>query len=344
MTHPINSRTSRFWRSTFALFLGAALAAVACGKAQNRDISGETHFLTACNADTGECGEGLICACGLCSRACADDSECSTLPASQCLTPTAASSPTCESPVPAARCDVACIADEDCQVVSSAHRCSSGFCRAGGAANLPDSCRVDGNEVLVIGDAFMASGHRITAGVEAHARAAGALEPGQRYRDLSSPVANAFALGGAGLSDQYTRAVEEAGVSVVIMNGGGADILVGVCADPPTAACPVVTAAVTAARALFQRMADDGVAHVIYAFYPDPVAEDVRMKMDVLRPLLEAACNESPAPCQFLDLRPVFEGHYAEYIAPDGLNPTAVGALATADAIWATLQAACAAE
>jgi hypothetical protein len=198
--------------------------------------------------------------------------------------------------------------------------------------------------VVVLGDTFMALTHQVTAVVEELARAAGALPAGQRYRDESTSLNNALALNGMnGILAQYERAVAEGSVEVVIMNGGGADVL-GACDDPPTPACPVITAAGAAAEQLFQRMASDGVAHVIYAFYPNPVDANVRAKMDLLRPLVQAACAASPAPCHFVDLRTAFEGNYAEYVAPDGLNPTAAGSRATAAAIWETMGQNCIAQ
>ena len=68
------------------------------------------------------------------------------------------------------------------------------------------------------------------------------------------------------------------------MTGGGTDILAGSC-DTPTPDCPVIVNASMAAEALLSQMATDGVAHVVYAFYPDPVDVDLRAKMDALRPL-----------------------------------------------------------
>jgi hypothetical protein len=190
----------------------------------------------------------------------------------------------------------------------------------------------------------MALTHQVTAGVEELARAAGALPAGQRYRDESTALNNALALGGNGIAAQYGRAAAEGGVAIVLMNGGGADVLNGSCEDPPEPTCPALTAASAAAAGLFEQMANDGVSHVVYAFYPNPVDTEVRGRMDVLRPLIEEACAASPVPCHFLDLRPVFEGRYAEFIMPDGLNPTASGAQAAAAAIWATMQQYCVAQ
>jgi hypothetical protein len=185
---------------------------------------------------------------------------------------------------------------------------------------------VAANQVLVVGDSFFASSHQITAYLEDHARRTGALAAGERYRDNSRLIGNALALSGHGLADEYTTGRAEAEVRVVIMNGGGADVLLGSC-DTADASCPVISDAAAAAAELLGQMASDGVAHVVYAFYPDPVDASIRAKMDALRPLVQAACEASAVACHWLDLRPAFAGQYATYVMPDGMNPTAAEAM-----------------
>jgi hypothetical protein len=66
--------------------------------------------------------------------------------------------------------------------------------------------------------------------------------------------------------------------------------------------------------------------------------------IDVLRPLIQASCAASPVTCHWLDLRPTFAGHYADYILPDGINPTQAGSEASAAAIWSLMQQRCIAQ
>jgi hypothetical protein len=197
--------------------------------------------------------------------------------------------------------------------------------------------------VVILGDAFFAVEHRVTAYLEDAARASGALSIGQRYRDYSSLVGNTLALQGNGIEQQYLAAAAESAVKVVIMNGGGGDVLVGSC-EVISAECPLLTAAAAGARALFERFATDSVEHVVYAFYPDPVPAELREEVSTLRPLLEAACAESPVPCEWIDLRATFEGKEDSYLSADGTVPTAAGAEAAAGAIFATMQRACIAQ
>jgi hypothetical protein len=97
------------------------------------------------------------------------------------------------------------------------------------------------NQVLVIGDSFFASSHQITAYLEDLSRAAGTLSAGERYRDNSRLTANALAFGGNGIHDEYEAGVTEATVKLVIMNGGGVDVLASSCA--PNSSCPELEAA-----------------------------------------------------------------------------------------------------
>lgn len=186
--------------------------------------------------------------------------------------------------------------------------------------------------------------HQIPADIEELARQAGTLAQGEHYRDASSLSGNALVLTTPSIADQYTNARTEGTVKVVVMTGGGGDILLGTCDDPPTASCPVMTNAAAAVRQLLSQMAQDGVQQVIYFFYPDPVDATLQLELDVLRPLVQGACEGSPVPCRWLDLRPVFAGHTSEYVSSDGKNPTDAGSAATAKAIWNTMQQNCIAQ
>jgi hypothetical protein len=239
-------------------------------------------------------------------------------------------------------CDAECADDAACAELGAGYRCDRGYCRV-----LSDGCETGatpGSEVVVLGDSFLASGE-ITLSLEELAREAGALSAAENYRDHSTPITGHFALEPPGLSTQYATAQEEGAITVVIMDGGGADVLMGECPEPIASDCPILEDALSGADALFQTMADDGVEHVVFFSYPDYVGnERVKATIDVLRPLLEQRCESAPLPCHFLDLRPTFAGNYDAYILPDGQNPTSEGARATAEAIWSLMQQRCVAQ
>lgn len=315
---------------------------------------GETHFLRLCDDDASACGSALSCLCGVCTVACQVEASCSAFPDARCTTRTDG---TCG--VSGNMCDLPCSVDDDCSVLSAEHRCTSGSCRltpeptpvgeggagssSGGQSAACETGSVSANEVLILGDTFFASSHQITAYLEDLARNAGVLQTGQRYRDHSRLVNNALALSSYGILDQYQTAAADAEVEVVIMNGGGADALLGSC-DTIDSSCPVLTAAAQALDDLLRTMAEDGVTGVVFASYPDPQLDGVRQKMDALRPLLQASCDASPVPCSFLDLRDVFANNYDEFVLADGMNPTAAGSQASATAIWGVMQAGCLAQ
>jgi hypothetical protein len=240
-------------------------------------------------------------------------------------------------------CDALCADDAGCLGLGDNFRCDRGYCRS-----VNPSCRTGdtvGSEVALLGDTFISDTHELTRALESLARSSGALRTDEGYRDYSSPLQSSLALDPPGIAVQFETALEDGPVKVVIMDGGGADVLMSRCADPVVPECALVEDAVAGAEALFESMARNGVQHVVFFFYPDYVG-DARIKatIDVLRPLLEERCANAPLPCHWLDLRPTFAGNYDEYILPDGRNPTDLGALASAEALWSLMQQRCVAQ
>jgi hypothetical protein len=60
-----------------ALHLLLALALVRCAT-QSNDSGSQTHWMNACQASS-ECGTGLACKCGVCTRTCSESAECGGL-------------------------------------------------------------------------------------------------------------------------------------------------------------------------------------------------------------------------------------------------------------------------
>lgn len=111
-----------------AALLAALVAASGCGKAVDETDS-ESHFLAFC---TDECGEGLSCVCGVCTKPCAGDGSCDNLAFGGRCAPLAVSS--CSSGSTLA-CDVECTTDSDCSGIGARHECLAGRCRAGLASD-----------------------------------------------------------------------------------------------------------------------------------------------------------------------------------------------------------------
>lgn len=322
-------------RLKIGLFLG--LLAVACEALDAGDkTAGETHFLKACSAgDT--CGDGLECVCERCTLPCDDQAACSAYPGAECI----AVSSSCESEAPVVSCGLECDDDRDCSAISTDLECDEGFCRAAADPTTTDlsesplACElgtVDAGEVLIIGDNFFAGENHVVPHLETRARATGVLAASEEFRDFSAFTGNALAYMGGGIPEQYAEGNANGDVRFVIMNGGGVDAVFGTC-EEADGECPVLVSAANAAQQLLAQMAEDGVEDVLYVFYPEPGKAGQKERIDALRPLIQAVCEEAPLNCFMLDTRPTFEGRYEEYVTPDGLTPE--GADATAQAVWA---------
>jgi hypothetical protein len=125
------------------LALGVALSSFACGgKESKRQVVGESHFMRGCY-DGDDCGAGLTCLWGFCTRACDVASE-----ACAELDPRATCSVLNYDPRPPSACAVACADSAVCAQVSSRLVCQRGFCAGPplqhvvGGNNLGEPCNV----------------------------------------------------------------------------------------------------------------------------------------------------------------------------------------------------------
>ncbi len=315
------------------------LLALCCQGASDRMPDGETHFLRACLPGSDDCGPDLTCVCGACLPPCTGGADCEQLGASAaCVTAAERlGGVECTAPPAGDFCDIPCATDANCGSLTAGHHCVDGFCRP-----CPHG-EVSASEVVILGDVFIAQDREVVRQLEALAHDAGALGPDDHYRDYSSVTQNALLLGDALLRDRYAEALAEAPVRVVVMNGGGSDMLLGVCPGAPGPDCPLVADTATAAEQLLAQMALDGVEQVLWFYYPDPENPDLLAKLDALQPLLQNVCATSPVPCQWLDLRPAFAGSFSQYMVSDFV-PSPLGAQVAATTIWASMQQGCIAQ
>lgn len=191
-----------------------------------------------------------------------------------------------------------------------------------------------GDQVVMIGESFIAATHQITQQVETRAKAAGALPQSERYIDNS---VSGTTLANNQIPSQYTKAVQSSGdIKYVLMDGGGNDCLINNNGN----------AALSAATSLFETMAENGTEKVVYFFYPDPIGANfssLKTCLDALRPQMKAICDGLTTPkCYWIDLRETWNGH-SEYTA-DGIHPTTAGSVATGDAIWESMVENCVAQ
>jgi hypothetical protein len=167
-------------------------------------------------------------------------------------------------------------------------------------------------------------------------------------------------------------------IDTIIMDGGGNDVLIDnqSClnnAQPPpadTACATAIKGTLDRASMLLKEVATNGVKHIVYLFYPhlDPAgggllptpAPQVNATLDYAYPLAEQICcgssftgtaasytcsgNASGTQCVFIDTRPAFEGHVADYIKSDHVHPTDAGAQVIADLIAGAMRQYCIAQ
>ena len=342
------TQRSRVWQLVTAGSMAGLLTM--CSSEPRITGGSETHFLRYCESD---CPSGLVCECGVCTNPCETAVECAGwATGAECVASDArVATLRCPSVSSPAFCDLSCLTDADCAPLGARHECQSGYCREAGTepptTDPEPACApppLAASDLVVIGDSLLTLSI-FTSELEAAAVAAGGIElgPDEHLRDYSSPITSMLAEGQLSLTNQYATSREDGPARVVIMDGGATDMLQDACPSGPEPECPAVQAAVLGAERLLAQMADDGVEHVVYFFYQD-ATENVALRegIDVLRPLIQNVCGRSPVPCHWLDLRPVFEGHYEDYATGvDGIVFSDAGARATAQAIWDFVEERC---
>jgi hypothetical protein len=230
------------------------------------------------------------------------------------------------------------------------------------------------NQVVMLGDSYLdplfsAAGTDIVA----DAQNAGALATNMTYRHYYQ--GGAAMNGGAGplnIPYQYRMMAmmdptvqNPSNIDTVIMDGGQSDFLLGdrSClyvppvysdggADNPNC-YNTIQGVMNQLTSLMQQMAQNGVKHIVYFFYPhlDPSggglltapAPAVNQTIDYAASLAQTVC-ESVSQCVFVDSRPAFDGHVAQYISGDQVNPSAAGAQVLADLVWRTMISHCIAQ
>jgi hypothetical protein len=187
-----------------------------------------------------------------------------------------------------------------------------------------------GDQVAVLGDSFIGMGGMIQE-IESLAIAAGSLQPADNY--INAAVSGSTM---SQIANEYEQVQNANDIRFVVMTGGAMDCMAG----------NLNTAQLNIEMLLLQ-MADDGVEKMVYVFYPDPLGPFAgsvyNACIDELRPFVESFCEGGIVPeCHFVDLRETWDGH-PEYTS-DGLHPTPEGDIASAAAIWATMEEYCVAQ
>lgn len=231
-------------------------------------------------------------------------------------------------------------------------------------------CSLDAAEVGIIGDSYInILTSEFVPELQTLARAAGALGPNESYVDKSFGGAS---MAGGGFLDlliqpiptQWPQALQESrargasGIKLLIMDGGGNDVLVNnrACLEHQTEsaitqACKdTVQAALDAGSELFEQVARDGAQAVIFFFYPHLPGGGLggsypNTMLDYSAPLVRENCEQrAPVPCYFVDLRSPFTDSgipIEDLIQEDGVHPSQQGAKIMAQEVWKVMQDNC---
>jgi hypothetical protein len=239
---------------------------------------------------------------------------------------------------------------------------SSGTAGSGGTAGTGGNtyrppCLQKTTQIITIGDSYMNwVSHTFPADLNA------AL--GVTLRPTYAIGAYAMASGGIGLipSQFDTAVMQDKDILLVIMTGGGNDVLVPAPGRPDcknmanagmVAGCQqIVTDALAASETLMTKMVAAGVKDVIYFFYPHVPAPTAiggqypNVMLDYALPKVKAFCDgvtaktQGKGNCWFIDLVPLFEGH-PEYFAPTDIHENSTGSKVIAKAIADMMKSKC---
>ncbi len=196
-----------------------------------------------------------------------------------------------------------------------------------GAPRAQTTPPFNANDVVINGESFFAASN-IRDELNRLARADGVIGPTESFRQVA--VSGALI---AQILGYYRNATPKP--TYVISDGGGNDLM-GNCPGN-VATCPTVANTFATVKAYFDTMAVHGTKKVLWMRYPDPQGSQwatLKANQDLFNPLVKTLCDTISVPrCVWVDLRPVWEGHYAAY-TNDGIHATNAGGTATAEAFW----------
>jgi lysophospholipase L1-like esterase len=224
----------------------------------------------------------------------------------------------------------------------------AGSAGAGGAMAPCMKGQTKGSQVVMIGDSYIQIPGTLQGDIQTLARMEGGLGASDTYRNYA---VSGTSLGNGQIPSQYeTAKTVSKDIKVVIMDGGGNDVLIlnpqCLSAKPAAnnASCVMtVQNATDAAKKLLDEMAGDGVEDVIYFFYPavPAVTGDI---LDYSEPKAADFCNNATKPrCHFVSTKAAFAGK-SGLIGLDNIHPTTDGAQLIANLIWDRMTQDCVAQ
>jgi hypothetical protein len=228
---------------------------------------------------------------------------------------------------------------------------------SGGTSTFKRPCVSAGKEVVFIGDSYSdydTAHTKLSILMEQLATQDGALMAGDHYV-TKALAGTTIAAPPANIPMQWDDAKTMKPIKVVVMDGGGNDVLINntQCRADGAESMPdcqqVVKASLDATKMLWTSMKDSGVSDVLMFWYPHIPGglltgfETGNTISDYAYPMLEAAAKAATTDTFHVYMVPtvsIFEGH-PEYFYSDGLHANTTGEGKIADAIWAVMKQNC---
>jgi hypothetical protein len=235
--------------------------------------------------------------------------------------------------------------------------------------------QVKDNEVVMVGDSYMSGAPYGLVGQDVVTNSM------HNWTRLYYFPGSAIAYGAGSLNIPYEFDTQAEGAStdikVVIMDGGGNDVLVDnrQCMTTFDSTCmATVDKSVAAAESLLMDMASKGVQHIVYFYYPHlstagggllpTPATSVNVVDDYALAKVEAFCcgtnfassttnfscrgNGPGTDCVMIDTIPSFVGHLntdsVSYLLSDNVHPNAMGSQVIANLVTQAMQKYCIAQ
>jgi len=216
------------------------------------------------------------------------------------------------------------------------------------------------SQVISMGDSYMNwTTHTFPTDLNAAA--------GVTFRPTYAVGGFSMGSGGIGLIPPLfdTAVLADPDIIAIVLDGGGNDLLLPALGRPDcknlanadtNAGCQaIVTDALTAAKALTQKVAAAGVHDVIYFFYPHVPAPTAlggsypNVMLDYALPRVKAFCDgvatdtQGKLRCWFVDTIPLFQGH-SEYFAAADIHENSQGSKVIAKAVVDVMKQNCIAQ
>ncbi len=208
----------------------------------------------------------------------------------------------------------------------------------------------DNDQVVFLGDSIFALSEKIQANIEATS--------GETYRNYTLSGSQMFGGGlGMPIPDQFQRALgDNPDIDLVVMNGGGNDILVPAIVNGDPHQCKTrwyqfgrlsqsckdfVDTLYLQGMELLETYTQYGVENIVYlGYYYTKLGlagnlNTLRQAVDYGDETLQRACDNSPIPCTFVDPRSTIRPWD---VSIDGIHPNDSGSKKLADLIWPVMQ------